>query len=48
MSPDTVNSKPTGIEGDLWALGVVLFQCLTGDNDDNNNSDDDDDDNEEH
>ena len=31
MSPATVNSKPTGIEGDLWALGVVLFQCLTGD-----------------
>lgn len=37
MSPDTVNSKPTGIEGDLWALGIVLFQCLTGD--DNNDDD---------
>jgi hypothetical protein len=30
MSPTTVNGQPTGIEGDLWALGVVFFQCITG------------------
>jgi hypothetical protein len=30
MSPSTVNGKTTGIEGDLWALGVILYQCITG------------------
>ena len=30
MSPSTVNGQPTGIECDLWALGVVFFQCITG------------------
>ena len=30
MSPATVNGKCTGVEGDLWAMGVVLYQCITG------------------
>ena len=30
MSPSTVNGKPSGPEGDLWALGVVMYQCITG------------------
>ena len=30
MSPATVNGKSTGIEGDLWAMGVVMYQCITG------------------
>ncbi len=30
MSPATVGSKTVGPEGDLWAMGVVLYQMITG------------------
>lgn len=30
MTPSTINNKPGGIEIDLWALGVVLFQMVLG------------------
>jgi serine/threonine protein kinase len=30
MSPYTVRSKPVGIDADLWALGVLLYQLLVG------------------
>ena len=30
MSPQTVNSKPVGIEADLWSLGVIVFQIFSG------------------
>jgi len=30
MSPSTVGSKTVGPEGDLWAMGVVLYQMLVG------------------
>ena len=30
MSPQTLKSKPVGVEADLWALGVIIFQIFTG------------------
>jgi serine/threonine protein kinase len=30
MSPTVVSGKASGPEGDLWSLGVVLFQMFTG------------------
>mmetsp|Transcript_2778 Transcript_2778/g.4182 ORF Transcript_2778/g.4182 Transcript_2778/m.4182 type:complete len:928 (+) Transcript_2778:61-2844(+) len=30
MSPEVVESKDSGPETDLWALGVVLYQMMTG------------------
>ena len=30
LSPSTVNSEYCGVEVDLWALGIVLFQMLLG------------------
>ena len=30
LSPSTVRNKQCGIEVDLWALGVVLYQMLLG------------------
>jgi serine/threonine protein kinase len=30
MSPSTVGSKTVGPEGDLWAMGIVFYQMLTG------------------
>jgi serine/threonine protein kinase len=30
MCPSVVRSKETGIEADLWALGVVIYQLIMG------------------
>lgn len=30
MSPQTVRNKKCGLEADLWALGVMLFQMFLG------------------
>jgi serine/threonine protein kinase len=30
LSPSTVKNQACGVEVDLWALGVVLFQMLLG------------------
>jgi len=32
MSPEAVDSKPVGPEGDLWALGCIAYQMLSGQN----------------
>jgi serine/threonine protein kinase len=32
MSPEAINSKATGPEADLWALGCILYQMLCGQN----------------
>jgi serine/threonine protein kinase/tetratricopeptide (TPR) repeat protein len=30
MSPEQIDGRPAGPESDLWALGVILFEMLTG------------------
>ena len=30
MSPATIDGKASGIESDLWALGIILYQLLLG------------------
>ena len=32
MSPESVDSQPVGPEGDLWALGCIAYQMLSGQN----------------
>lgn len=29
-SPEQIEGKPAGIAGDIYSLGIVLFECLTG------------------
>lgn len=30
MSPETIDNQPVGVASDLWALGCIVFQLLTG------------------
>ena len=30
ISPEILNSKPYGLQSDLWSLGCILFALLTG------------------
>ena len=30
VSPEMLNDYDCGVEGDLWALGVIAFQMLAG------------------
>jgi serine/threonine protein kinase len=31
VSPEMLNANQSGPYTDLWALGCILYQCLTGD-----------------
>lgn len=30
MSPERLEGKPYNFKGDIWGLGLVLLECLTG------------------
>ena len=30
MAPECVRNKPVGLEADIWSLGCILYQFITG------------------